>query len=671
MSRLMLRGTVWSAVALCLLCLAGSSPARGQQLLSIDGRKEGRRFDGIGAVSGGGGTSRLLIEYPEPQRSQILDYLFKPNFGASLQVLYVEIGSDKNGTQGSEPSHARSREELDNPRPEYYQRGYEWWLMEEARKRNPEIRFDATAWNAPSWVGAGSGGFWSQDMCDYYVQWIKGAKSYHGLDVNYTGCRNESGANLPWVKLYRKTLDRAGLTNVTIHAFDNWQPGSKWLFAKDLAADPELNRAVGVIGNHVTWKGAPEGAAPAPEYVLNSGKPIWDTEEHVYQDGFGGAINKVMACNENYIDNKITSTVFWHLISAFYRIENWYGKHAMATASSPWSGSYTLLPELWAHAHTCQFTRVGWRYLDGEGCGYLKGGGSYVTYKSTNGSDYTIVIETKGAKADQPVTFRITGGLSAGKVSVWRSDAAAMFQKQNDVFPQNGDVAITLKANCIYTLTTTTGQQKGAYPEPPAEKPFPFPYHEDYDHYRKTGVLPYYHSDIHGVWEVAERPDGNGKCAHAVVKFANTKTPLDGFTILGDAGWTDYQISVDVSLDDTGAAALLGRVSWTRGTSVPKAYLLRLGKDGAWALYAASEQLASGKLALSGRPWHNMKLVFQGAQIEGFIDDGRVASVTNNAFPAGMVGLGTLTSTPYFDDLIVNKVNGAAPPPAVFFQDAQ
>ena len=46
-------------------------------------------FDGIGAISGGGATSRLLVNYPEPQRSEVLDYLFKPNFGASLQIFKV------------------------------------------------------------------------------------------------------------------------------------------------------------------------------------------------------------------------------------------------------------------------------------------------------------------------------------------------------------------------------------------------------------------------------------------------------------------------------------------------------------------------------------------------------------------------------------------------------
>ncbi len=62
----------------------------------------GRTFDGIGGLSGGGATSKLLVNYPEPQRSQILDYLFKPIFGASLQILKVEIGGDAQSTDGTQ-----------------------------------------------------------------------------------------------------------------------------------------------------------------------------------------------------------------------------------------------------------------------------------------------------------------------------------------------------------------------------------------------------------------------------------------------------------------------------------------------------------------------------------------------------------------------------------------
>ena len=40
---------------------------------------------------GGGGGTRLLYDYAEPQRSEILDLMFKPKFGAALHILKVEV----------------------------------------------------------------------------------------------------------------------------------------------------------------------------------------------------------------------------------------------------------------------------------------------------------------------------------------------------------------------------------------------------------------------------------------------------------------------------------------------------------------------------------------------------------------------------------------------------
>ena|SRR5438270_8356146 len=50
----------------------------------LDAHASGRTFDGIGALSAGAST-RLLVDYPEPQRSQILDYLFKPLSFANIR----------------------------------------------------------------------------------------------------------------------------------------------------------------------------------------------------------------------------------------------------------------------------------------------------------------------------------------------------------------------------------------------------------------------------------------------------------------------------------------------------------------------------------------------------------------------------------------------------------
>ena len=119
-------------VTLVALSLALAQPAAAAYPVSLSPGL-GRRFDGVGALSGGGCTSRMLVDYVEPQRSQILDLLFTPGYAASLHILKVEIGGDAQSTEGTEPSHMHTADE------ENYNRGYEWWLMKEAKRRNPDI----------------------------------------------------------------------------------------------------------------------------------------------------------------------------------------------------------------------------------------------------------------------------------------------------------------------------------------------------------------------------------------------------------------------------------------------------------------------------------------------------------------------------------------------------
>jgi Glycosyl hydrolase family 59 len=114
---------------LVLLCLPAFSLVCAEltggtavQIAKLHGDAGGKRFDGIGAVDGGGATSVLLKDDPEPQRSQILDLVYKPRFGASVSALYVEIPGDGNSTQGSMPSHMHTRDDLN------YRRGYAWWI---------------------------------------------------------------------------------------------------------------------------------------------------------------------------------------------------------------------------------------------------------------------------------------------------------------------------------------------------------------------------------------------------------------------------------------------------------------------------------------------------------------------------------------------------------------
>lgn len=130
----------------------------------------GPKFAGVGGASGGGGGTRLLVDYPLQQRSDILDMLFKPQHGASLQHVKVEIGCDGDTTQGSEPTHARSTTDID------FDRGYEVWLMQEAKARRPDIQLSGLEWGIPGWVYAAGHGMWSKTNVDYLTGWASGLR---------------------------------------------------------------------------------------------------------------------------------------------------------------------------------------------------------------------------------------------------------------------------------------------------------------------------------------------------------------------------------------------------------------------------------------------------------------------------------------------------------------
>jgi hypothetical protein len=102
-----------------------------------------------GALSAGA-SSRLLWDYAEPYRSDILDFLFKPAYGAALHILKVEIGGDAQSTDGTEPSHEHWRGDLGCAR------GYETWLIAQAKARNPAIKTCERA----GMGGEGGGGDW-------------------------------------------------------------------------------------------------------------------------------------------------------------------------------------------------------------------------------------------------------------------------------------------------------------------------------------------------------------------------------------------------------------------------------------------------------------------------------------------------------------------------------
>ena len=181
--------------------------------ISISGDAPYQTYDGHGGLSAGA-SSRLLLDYEEPYRSDILDYLYKPNFGANLHMCKVEIGGDTQSTDGTEASYKHYREE---PPACSEVRGYEMWLLAEAYKRNPDVATFVLSWGVPHWVGNGT--YFSEENINYQVGYALCVAETLGNKAHpsYIGIWNErSWGSVDYVVSLRNALDEAGLGSTRI-----------------------------------------------------------------------------------------------------------------------------------------------------------------------------------------------------------------------------------------------------------------------------------------------------------------------------------------------------------------------------------------------------------------------------------------------------------------------
>ena len=656
-----------SAIALTGAALAAggvvavaAAPAHAATAITLNGSSGGRTFDGVGAISGGGGNSRLLTDYPDPQRSQILDYLFKPDYGASPQILKIEIGGDTNSTSGAEPSIEHTRGTVD------CNVGYEFWLAGQAKARNPNIKLYGLAWGAPGWIGGGN--FWSTDMVDYLVSWLGCAKQ-DGLSVDYLGGWNERGYNISWYEQLRSALDANGYSSVKIVAAD-----SDWTVANDVDSNTAFASAVGILGAHYPcgYRSAQSNCS-VPSAATSSGKQLW-ASENGSDDYNAGAQAMARGINRGYIDGKMTAYLNWPIIAAITPNLP-YATMGVALAPQPWSGYYSIGKNAWVMAQTTQFTAPGWQYLDASS-GYIGGSrtnGSYVTLKSANHSDYSTVIETMDATSAQTLNFSVTGGLSTGAVHVWSTNVnsgnqADYFVHAADITPNGGAFSLTVQPGYVYTLSTTTGQGKGTATSA-GQGSLSLPYSDSFDSYA-TGTEARYLMDWQGAFEVAGCGGGrSGRCVRQMSAQApiTWDTLSDPHALLGDLSWSNYTVSSDVLLEKSGYAELMGRANSQSygGAGGLNAYHLRVGDTGAWSILDSNTNanvstLASGSVAALGTGrWHTLSLAFSGSTVTASIDGAQVGTANSSSWGAGQAGYATSQGeTAQFDNLSITAGSG-------------
>jgi hypothetical protein len=618
--------------------------------IPVSGSASGLTFDGVGAISGGGGNSRFLIDYPSAQRLAILRYLFQPNYGASLQILKVEIGGDANSTDGSEASIEHSQGSVN------CYAGYEWWLMQQAKSLNPNIKFYALAWAAPGWTGS----FWSQNTIGYIVQWLQCAHKL-GFTIDYLGGnQNEDAYVKTWTESLRTALDQAGFASTQIVMSDDGDTPGNWPVASDAAGDPAFNAATSIFGEHNVCGYPTDGNQCLSTTTAQSlGKPLWASELGAI-NGATGAANMARAEVRGYPNARLTGYVTWPLMAAIPP-DLPHETQGLIYADQPWSGNYTVNAMTYAIAMMTWFTAPGWQYIDGADGGFgnpsgVDSNGSYVTLKSPNGTDWSTVAETTTATDPQIANFTVSGGLSAGVVHVWRTlpsstSASDWMVKLPDVHPSAGQFAYTLQPGYMYTFTTLARSGKGTATSP---APAPLTSYSENPTANSLDSTPEYLAPMDGAFEYHHCPaNGGDLCTEQMARltpvywYSRTGFP---YAILGDPSWKNYTVSVDVLFTKGGdSAGVLDRFS-DQGGGIDnfRANILNLASNGSWQLLKNSRNvgvsvLASGTLATPPglNTWHNVSLSVTGQTLVISVDSLPVATTTNTDpnYTSGIAGI--------------------------------
>lgn len=648
-------------------------------------------FRGVGAISGGGATSRFIPEFDATTRGEILDYLFEPNFGAALHVFKVEIGGEALATEGSEPTHMRSAPGSGGDPPNF-QRGYEWLMLTEATRRNPDIVLYGLPWTWPGWVGdASARAPFAVNVslpAQYITAWVAGARDVYNLTIDLVGVWNErsaSGEAIPdYLRELRRQLDAAGLQATRILCDDT----AEYYCAPMINKDPSLKAVVDFVGGHHVC--TPDAQA--------TGLPCWYAEDFHAKGGEPGAGTWASQINRRYIQNGMVATLAWNAVAAFYSGLA-FDSTGLMSAQYPWAGSYEVLGTIWATAHTTQFTRPGWRFARvapvGGGAGMLSAGGSYVAYlgpPSGARSNVTLVVEKfsnidRGA-APEDATFCFAGGFSVGAapLAVWQStfavtagETADHFRRLPDATPDaRGCVSVALPVDSVTTLTTwTTAGGKGAHAPPPPPAKFPLPYSDDF-----SGCVPpaagRFWADISGSFECVETstPPALGRAARAApstralrmvtpAKPVSWESDFRPHTILGDPAWADVAFSVDVAVPVGGSATAVVGVRCSLLNQTDYAALMSeisfpglwwgVNATGGWAVWPSiasvldhsrgSGRLATGALSPlppAGAFW-TLTLTARGGALAGAVNGAPAfAGLDVSALPyTGWVGLAT------------------------------
>ncbi|MDE5742311.1 MAG: glycosyl hydrolase family 59 [Oscillospiraceae bacterium] len=682
--------------------------------ITIDGRTvnndSGTVYRGLGTVTGNN-SSRLLMDYKVKNPKaywEIMNLLFKPDYGAGLTHVKLEFGADINSSSGTEPSIMRYADEKAD-----VTRGAGFMFAADALTINPEITVDLLRWGEPAWVAEEFKKSQEQGF-DARYKWYKSAldAAYETYGIKFTHVSpdsNETGTiDTEWLiyfseRLKAETNCRYDYSDIKIVASD--EVGT-WQIADEMMKNERLRNAVDILGEHYNTHASENALLLNKKY----GKEIWYTEGiassniarlAVNNDGVGiiGTNGALDVCNRiinGYYNGRMTMYEYQPSAAAYYSGVSYFPK-GLLTANTPWSGFYDVDSGVWLSAHFTRFIKNGWRFVDSGCFGDGKENhfisettNNYMTVTDPDTGDYTIIIcndspETRCynfsfenmAKASSPVDIWETRGPDKGQ------DFKANYLKYlGTFFPEklNGKFNLYTEVSPYSLVTITTVDKKSCEPIficGQRDVPLDVNYSDDFDYsdifLGARGNAPLYTTDYGGAFEIGT-VDGEKVLMQMIGKdikpvnwrFRGTPNPI---TTLGDDRWCNYSAEIEFRLespaeDNYAALGVRYLTSDLASETAENGYAVTVFTNGKWELRKNGSAVISGTLnGFDSTAWHSIRLTAAERNITAEIDGKIAAEFTDKeAYPhSGRVSIGSGLYKNIFRKFRTARLTGFAP----------
>lgn len=664
----------------------------------------GTVFRGLGAVTGNN-SSRLLIDYKTQNPDaywEIMNLLFKPNYGAGLTHIKIEFGSDVNSSSGTEPSIIRSADEAAD-----VTRGAGFMFAADALTINPDISVDLLRWGEPKWITdafAESTEKGHEARYKWYKSAIDAAYDTYGMKFTHISADMNEAAKVDteWIiyladRLENETDERYDYGEIKIVASD--ELGS-WNIAKEMLANEQLRDAMDILAEHYnTW-------ANNDVRRLNTeyGKEVWYTEGVASTNiaklavtsngsGLNGTNGALDVCNRiinGYCNGKMTMYEYQPAVAAYYSGAKYFPK-SLLNAQNPWSGYYEADCGIWTSAHFTRFAKNGWRYIDSACYGDGKENhaisettNNYMTVTDTETGDYSIIICNDSAeqrnytftlenmdKADAPFTVWETRGPDDGQAF-----DANYFKNIGTYKPAETDekyaYSVEVKPYSIVTLTTLDigDVDISVYECNNEDKPLDVNYSDDFeysaDFLSSRGNAPLYTTDYGGAFEVAEQ---DGK--HVLMQMINADNkPTDWryrgtpnpITSLGEDRWSDYSAEIDFKFANSASDNYISfgiryLTAELVTSTADNGYGLRITTNGGWSLIKNGRAVERGTIEnFDAAEWHTVKVTAVGNTVKAMVDGINIIEYADDSAynNSGRVFIGSALYNNVFDSLSVN-----------------